>query len=106
MLANTLPYLAEGVHLAVVDPGVRAIGVRSPFAAATAASTSAPTAALVPAAEKLGRIDAAHEITNREYALQPVSATFHGQDIFSPAAAHLALGLEPAELGPAIDRLR
>ena len=52
----------------------------------------------MPAAEKLGGIDAAHEITNREYALQPVSATFHGRDIFSPAAAHLALGLEPAEL--------
>ena len=58
---------------------------------------------LVPAAEKLGGIAAAHEITNLEYALQPVSATFHGRDIFSPAAAHLARGLELEELGPAIE---
>jgi S-adenosylmethionine hydrolase len=35
--------------------------------------------------------------------VQPVSRTFHGRDIFAPAAAHLALGLDPAELGPAVD---
>jgi S-adenosylmethionine hydrolase len=58
---------------------------------------------LVPAAEKLGGIDAAYEITNREYALEPVSATFHGRDIFSPAASHLALGLELAKLGPTVE---
>ena len=57
---------------------------------------------LIPAAEKLGGIDAAHEITNREYALEPVSATFHGRDIFSPAAAHVANGVALEELGPKI----
>jgi S-adenosylmethionine hydrolase len=35
--------------------------------------------------------------------LEPVSATFHGRDVFSPAAAHLSRGLDPAELGPEID---
>ena len=35
--------------------------------------------------------------------LEPVSHTFHGRDIFSPAAAHLASGVELAELGPALD---
>jgi hypothetical protein len=56
----------------------------------------------VPAAEKLGGIEAVHEITNRDYALEPVSATFHGRDIFSPAAAHLASGLALEELGSPI----
>jgi S-adenosylmethionine hydrolase len=54
---------------------------------------------LVPAAE-LGGIESAHELANPAYALEPVSRTFHGRDLFSPAAAHLALGVEPAELGP------
>jgi S-adenosylmethionine hydrolase len=48
-------------------------------------------------------VDGAFEITNRQYALEPVSATFHGRDVFSPAAAHLSLGLDPAELGSALD---
>src|SRR5687767_15631675 len=41
---------------------------------------------LIPAAEKAGGVSAAHEITNRQYALEPVSATFHGRDVFAPAA--------------------
>ena len=101
MLANTLPYLPEGVHLAVVDPGVggerRAIALRSGDGRLFVGPDNG---LLVPAAEKLGGIEAAHEITNREYALEPVSATFHGRDVFSPAAAHLAQGLAIEELGP------
>ena len=58
---------------------------------------------LVPAAETVGGIHAAHELTNPDYALTPVSATFHGRDVFSPAAANVALGLPLAELGPPID---
>lgn len=104
MLANTLPYLAEGVHLAVVDPGVgsdrRAIALRSGDGRLYVGPDNG---LLVPAAEKLGGIEAAHEITNRDYALEPISATFHGRDIFSPAAAHLAQGLAIEELGPAVD---
>jgi S-adenosyl-L-methionine hydrolase (adenosine-forming) len=104
MLANTLPYLTEGVHLAVVDPGVggerRAIALRSGDGRLYVGPDNG---LLVPAAEKLGGIEAAHEITNPEYALQPVSATFHGRDIFSPAAAHLAQGLAIEKLGPAVE---
>jgi S-adenosylmethionine hydrolase len=104
MLANTLPYLTEGVHLAVVDPGVgsdrREIALRSGDGRLYVGPDNG---LLVPAAEKLGGIEAAHEITNREYALQPISATFHGRDIFSPAAAHLAQGLAIEKLGPAIE---
>ena len=104
VLANTLPYLSEGVHLAVVDPGVggdrRGIALRSGDGRLYVGPDNG---LLVPAAEKLGGVDAAHEITNRKYALEPISATFHGRDIFSPAAAHLAQGLAIDDLGPAVE---
>jgi hypothetical protein len=58
---------------------------------------------LIPAADKLGGIVEAHELANPEYALESVSRTFHGRDLFSPAAAHLALGVPLADLGPPID---
>ena len=104
VLANTLPYLPQGVHLAVVDPGVgsdrRSVALRGGDGRLYVGPDNG---LLVPAAEKLGGIEAVHEITNREYALEPVSATFHGRDIFSPAAAHLASGLALEELGPEIE---
>ena len=94
VLANTLPYLPEGVHLAVVDPYVGTGDPRPRCARATGVSSSGPNnGLLIPAVQKLGGVDAAHEVTNREYALEPVSATFHGRDVFSPAAAHLATGV-------------
>jgi len=104
MLANTLPYLPEGVHLAVVDPGVgsnrRSVALRGGDGRLYVGPDNG---LLVPAVEKLGGIEAAHELTNREYALEPVSATFHGRDIFAPAAAHLAKGVAIEELGPALE---
>jgi len=104
VLANTLPYLPEGVHLAVVDPGVgserRSVALRD---GEGRLYVGPDNGLLVPAAEKLGGIEAAHEITNREYAIEPVSATFHGRDIFSPAAAHLARGIALEELGPRLE---
>jgi S-adenosylmethionine hydrolase len=100
-LANTLPFMPEGVHLAVVDPGVggarRALALRD---GSGRIHVGPDNGLLIPAAEKLGGIAEAHELTNPEYALDSVSRTFHGRDLFSPAAAHLALGLELAELGP------
>jgi S-adenosyl-L-methionine hydrolase (adenosine-forming) len=100
VLANTLPYMPAGVHLAVVDPDVgtprRALVLR---AADGRLLVGPDNGLLVPAAERVGGIGAAWEITNRDYALSPISATFHGRDIFSPACAHLARGLDPAELG-------
>jgi S-adenosylmethionine hydrolase len=103
VLANTLPYMPEGVHLAVVDPDVgtprRALVVRTGDGRLLVGPDNG---LLIPAAERMGGIEAAYEITNRSYALDPVSATFHGRDVFSPAAAHLSLGLAPAELGGAV----
>jgi S-adenosyl-L-methionine hydrolase (adenosine-forming) len=103
ILANTLPYLPDGVHLAVVDPGVgsarRALALRD---GEGRVHVGPDNGLLIPAAEKLGGIAEAHELTNPEYALDSVSRTFHGRDLFSPAAAHLALGVPLAELGPPI----
>ena len=103
VLANTVPYMPVGVHLAVVDPGVggprRALALRD---AEGRAYVGPDNGLLLPAAERSG-IAEAHEIVNPEYALSPVSRTFHGRDIFSPAAAHVANGLALAELGPPID---
>jgi S-adenosylmethionine hydrolase len=104
VLANTLPYAPAGVHLAIVDPGVG--GGRRALALELAESSrlvGPDNGLLLLAAERLGGIEAAHELTNPAYALTPVSATFHGRDVFSPAAAHLALGVPIAELGPPLD---
>jgi S-adenosylmethionine hydrolase len=102
-LANTLPYMPVGVHLAVVDPGVggarRALAIRD---GEGRIHLGPDNGLLIPAAEKLGGIAEAHEIVNPKYALESVSRTFHGRDLFSPAAAHLALGVSLAELGPPI----
>ena len=103
-LANTLPFMPSGVHLAVVDPGVggarRALALRD---GEGRVHVGPDNGLLVPAVEKLGGIAEAHELTNPEYALESVSRTFHGRDLFAPAAAHLALGVSLAELGPPID---
>jgi S-adenosyl-L-methionine hydrolase (adenosine-forming) len=104
MLANTLAYMPVGVHLAVVDPGVG--GIRRPLALRDAEGhfyVGPDNGLLLPAAERYGGVVEAHELANPAYALEHVSRTFHGRDLFSPAAAHLALGVPLGELGPPID---
>jgi hypothetical protein len=104
VLANALTYLPEGVHLAVVDPGVggarRALAIRD---AQGRLYVGPDNGLLVPAAERCGGIVEVRELANPEYALETVSRTFHGRDLFSPAAAHLALGVELEDLGPPLD---
>ena len=103
-LANTLPYMPAGVHLAVVDPGVGT--GRRPLALRDAEGrlhVGPDNGLLIPAAERFGGVIEAHELANPEYALDSVSRTFHGRDLFSPAAAHLALGVALGELGPPVD---
>jgi len=104
MLANTLPYMPAGVHLAVVDPGVgssrRALALRDREGRLYVGPDNG---LLLPAAEGFGGVAQAHELANAEYSLQPVSRTFHGRDLFSPAAAHLAAGVALEELGPPVD---
>jgi len=95
--------MPAGVHLAVVDPGVG--GSRRPLALEDAEGrlyVGPDNGLLLPAADRFGGVAAAHELANPTYSLQPVSRTFHGRDLFSPAAAHLASGVPIAELGPPI----
>jgi S-adenosylmethionine hydrolase len=100
VLAGTLPYMPVGVHLAVVDPGVG--GVRRPVALRDNEGrlfVGPDNGLLLPAAERAGVV-AVHELANPAYALPSISRTFHGRDLFSPAAAHLASGVPLEELGP------
>ena len=103
VLANTIGYMPVGVHLAVVDPGVggprRALALRD---GDERLYVGPDNGLLLPAASRAG-IVAAHELANPEYALETISRTFHGRDLFSPAAAHLARGVGLEELGPPLD---
>jgi S-adenosylmethionine hydrolase len=103
VLANTLAYMPAGVHLAVVDPGVGSS--RRPLVLRDEEGrfyVGPDNGLLLPAAERFGGVAAAHELANPAYALERVSRTFHGRDLFSPAAAHLAAGVPISELGPPI----
>src|SRR5262249_42792157 len=104
VLASTLPYMPEGVHLAVVDPGVGTQRMAVVLRGGDGRLYVGPdNGLLVPAAERLGGIDGAWALETRAYRLEPVSRTFHGRDIFAPAAAHLAGGLDPSELGSSLE---
>ncbi len=100
VLANTLPYMPSGVHLAVVDPGVG--GIRRPLVIRDREGrlfVGPDNGLLLPAAERAG-IDGVCEIANPAYANESISRTFHGRDLFAPAAAYLANGVPLGELGP------
>ena len=103
VLASTLPFMPEGVNLAVVDPGVgsdrRALALRGSDGRLYVGPDNG---LLAYAADKLGGVEEAVELVNPAYRLEPVAHTFHGRDVFAPASAHLAAGVELKELGPAI----
>lgn len=102
VLQATLPYLPVGVHLAVVDPGVgsgrRSIAIRT----GGGRFFVGPDNGLLLLAADIGGIVAAHELQNPAYRLADVSHTFHGRDVFAPAAAHLARGVPIDDFGPAV----
>lgn len=98
-LNTVADYFPKGtIHLAVVDPGVG--GVRRPIVIKTEKQSW-----VGPDNGIFTRILQAHpesrvfRLTNPDYFLKPVSQTFHGRDIFSPAAAHLSRGIPLAALG-------
>jgi S-adenosyl-L-methionine hydrolase (adenosine-forming) len=104
VLANTLPYMPVGVHVAVVDPGVG--GDRKPLALRGGDGrlyVGPDNGLLLVAADRLGGVEQAIELANEEFMLTPVSRTFHGRDVFSPGAAHLAAGVALERLGPELD---
>ena len=104
-LHDAAPFLpAAAIVVAVVDPGVgssrRAIAVRG---GDRRFWIGPDNGLLLLAAERVGPIFEARELADPRWRLDPVSATFHGRDIFAPAAAHLASGVSFSELGPTID---
>jgi S-adenosylmethionine hydrolase len=103
VLAQSVGYLPEAVHLAVVDPGVGTARGQVALAAGGRVLVGPDNGLLIWAAEELGGIGRAHALANPAYQLSPVSRTFHGRDLFAPAAAHLASGLDLAALGPELD---
>lgn len=103
VLAQAVSFVKARVHLAVVDPGVG--GARRPIGIETEQGSfliGPDNGLLIPAANRLGGIRKVVEISNKEFMLEPVSATFHGRDIFSPVAAHLLKGINLALLGSEI----
>jgi hypothetical protein len=102
VLAQTAPWLPPAVHLGVVDPGVGTQRRGIAVVAARGVLVGPDNGLLLPAADALGGVTAAYELADPAYRLGEVSATFHGRDVFAPAAAHLCLGLDPARLGPPV----
>lgn len=105
VLSRATPFMPiDAVFCAVVDPGVgserRAIAVRT---AHGALMVGPDNGLLAPACLELGGVAEAREITSDSVVLQPVSNTFHGRDVFAPAAAHLAVGMALENIGVEID---
>jgi len=104
VLRNTLPFMPVGVHVAVVDPQVgterRAVALRT----GDGRLLVGPDNGLLSLAwERCGGVELAVDVTRSPHRLEPVSATFHGRDIFAPVAAQLARGAELADAGDPLD---
>lgn len=104
-LARAAQYLAPGVVLGIVDPGVgtsrRAVAIE--VADGEAFFVGPDNGLLAGGVAMCGGATRAFELTNPDLQLAAPGPTFAGRDVFAPAAAHLANGLDPAELGPEID---
>jgi len=106
-------YFPKGsVHLVVVDPGVGSQRLAAILSTPEATFVAPDNGCLSQVLEDTGAgpcdddgrqapgpDSAAYAITNDRFFRQPVSATFHGRDIFAPVAAHLSLGRPPDEFG-------
>ena len=102
-LVFALPHMPVGTHVAVVDPGVGTERLPVALKAARGDVLIGPdNGLLVPAAEALGGVIEARAIENRELWLPVISSSFHGRDIFSPVAAHLASGVAYDRVGPCV----
>lgn len=105
LLRRALPFFPAGVHLVVVDPGVggtrRAVAVR--VAEEDRILVGPDNGVLWPAAEHFGGVVEAVDVAHSPHRLEPVSATFHGRDLFAPVAAHLAAGAPLAAAGEPVD---
>jgi len=104
-LARCIGYVASGVVLAVVDPGVgtarRAIAVE--VAGGEGVLVGPDNGLLAPAVAMAGGAGRTVEITNPDVMLPAAGATFAGRDIFAPAVAHLCNGGDLTDLGDTLD---
>jgi S-adenosylmethionine hydrolase len=104
ILGAALPYMPVGVHLAVVDPDVGAQRRAVALSTADGRQFVGPDNGLLwLAAQDAGGVIEAADISSSQWRLEPVSATFHGRDIFAPVAAHLAARELLASAGAPMD---
>ena len=104
-LAQASPYFPEGtIHLAVVDPGVGTTRRRLIIKGSRCLYVG-PDNGILSLAAKIEGVVKVVEIRNEAYMLQHFSRTFEGRDVFAPAAAHLANGVNIDEFGPKIYKI-
>jgi S-adenosylmethionine hydrolase len=102
-LRSALPYFPAGtLHVIVVDPGVGTERAALYVEAAGQRLLVPDNGCWTPLASALGERPRVRRLAEPRYWRAEVSATFHGRDVFAPAAAHLSLGVDPARLGPAL----
>ncbi|HEY91974.1 MAG TPA: SAM-dependent chlorinase/fluorinase [Dehalococcoidia bacterium] len=106
ILSTAYPFFpTETVHLVVVDPGVgserKAIIMRTPSAYFVAPDNGVLSYVVDDCSSNKDQIETI-SVTNSRYWRSPVSATFHGRDIFAPVAAYLSLGYQPNDFGEGI----
>jgi S-adenosylmethionine hydrolase len=104
MLASVAPYFPKGtINVAVIDPDVgterRAILIQT-----KRGFFVGPDNGVLMLAAQNQSIEHLYEISNPKFMLTKVSSTFHGRDVFAPAAAHLDKGIKPSEFGPEITK--
>lgn len=104
-LARAVPYIASGVVLAIVDPGVgtsrRAVAIE--VAGGEGVFVGPDNGLLAAAVALTGGAERCVALTNPAYQLEAAGGTFAGRDVFGPAAGHLCAGLDIDELGERVD---
>jgi S-adenosyl-L-methionine hydrolase (adenosine-forming) len=103
VLARAAPYLDPAVFLAVVDPGVGSDRRSIALSTESSVLVGPDNGLLLPAADRLGGVRRAVVLDRDALFAQPVSATFHGRDVFAPVAAHLFTGTGLDDVGSPID---
>jgi S-adenosylmethionine hydrolase len=103
-LRNALPYMPVGVHLAIVDPEVGTERRAVALACGDGRILIGPDNGVLSLAwEQAGGVSRAFDVSRSPHRLEPVSATFHGRDVFVPVAAHIAAGAELREAGQPLE---
>jgi S-adenosyl-L-methionine hydrolase (adenosine-forming) len=104
-LMNAYSYFPAGtVFLVIIDPGVGS--ARLPVVVQAGDYTFiAPDNGVLSYALQLIGDHNAYVLENSDYRLENISQTFHGRDVFSPAAAHIAAGVSASAMGPQVETL-